>query len=347
MTNGKIWQRVVFIKKTLLGSPVARVLTGCAAVIGFAASVYGLWPLMFPSQPDTAVTLVTSDARPIVLHGPATIDRTEFPLVGRTITIEGGVVDVPSGAVLLGNKIVFEEGGEIHGRQFSLIAPVLEGGRLSADGVAGTAGDASKAAPAGSGSPGGSILVVAAAIGGTVIRADGGPGGPGDNGTPGRPERPAPDGRDGSCAGFGGYRGADPGSDGAIGNPGQPGQDGALGGDGGDIVVLLSQGGPSPTASAGRGVGGAAGFGGAGGPGQLGGKGGRGCTGLGGSQPNQSDGRTGPPGAPGSNGHQGVDGHEGSVVIRHVRFADVARAWRKSHGNMPEFLNAVQSLPSD
>ena len=333
------------LRQTAWGSPVRRVATAGVGIIGFVSSVYGLWPLLFPEQPDAKVVLLPTNSGRVLFNADAKTLPVPPIVQADTIAIDGVVLDLPRGTLLVANRVTLSNGGAVRGPEFAVVAPVIEGGLIDASGDAGKAGNLpSQAAPT-SGQAGGKVFIAAAVIEGLRIRADGGAGGAGDKGANGAPKPHAPDGDNGNCGGFGAYRGAQRGSDGEVGNPGQAGQDGAPGGDGGTIILTLSSITPSPDASASRGSAGASGIGGRPGPGQKGGKGGAGCVGLGGSQTGQPDGHDGAEGPAGANGRPSLDGRVGVVTVRHVHFRDIAATWSRYRDQPLKALDTIRSLP--
>lgn len=334
------------VESAAWGSPLRRIVTTLVGLIGFAASIAGLWPLLFPEQPDATIKLLPGIATTIVFDVHAKTLPTPPTVIGGTIVVDGIKLEAPDGALFAANKISLLNGGIIHGINFAIVAPIIQGGQLDASGASGAPGNADTRPNPTRGQNAGRIFIATAVLEGTAIRVDAGNGGKGKDGLNGPAKLHASDGQNGDCGGFGAYRGAQRGADGAQGNPGEAGQDGAAGGNAGSIVLLLSASAPPPDISAKTGQGGKRGEGGHGGDGQEGGKGGAGCTGLGGSQPNQPDGHAGPRGAEGKHGETGADGRDGSVTIQHVHFRDVAAAWRRAPGQPISALDSIGALPT-
>lgn len=332
------------------GRAWAWIVAGAAVVsgvVGFLASSTDLFKLITEPRNDVDV-MVLPDAKDTVAfdtrHPPNSPPKV---LKAGTIVVDGVALNLPDDSLLVANKLDMRGGGSIRGRRINVVATIIEGGSIN---VSGSDGEPGSFTPPPEKKPtagleAGNVVVAAATIEGTAIKADGGKGGDGARGVDGMSWSRAPNGVDGDCAGFGDYRGNTDGISGQDGRPGGPGQNGAPGGNGGNLLVLVPKVYPSPPATANKGAGGLGGQGGSGGPGQIGGAGGSGCVGLGGSQGRARDGASGKPGFAGIDGKAGSDGSEGNAIVRHMPFQEIEKAWRASNGDADKFVTRLHALP--
>ena len=229
---------------------------------------------------DAQVVLTSSDQG--VFDQPIVADHV---LVNESITTKRPVY-------IVANHVSFSRNGSIDAPAITVIANrVSGGGRLDASGS-----DARGRAGARAGN-GGTILVVAARIGRTLLDISGGDGAPGRRGRRGRA------GLAGRCTSvfglstwFGGQRWRDA----TAGGNGSDGGRGGNGGLGGTVTLLTLPGHAQPVIDI------AGGKRGAGGPGGLGGVGGRGCYPL-------LHAYTNPHKPNGQNGRRGLSGRQGNV----------------------------------
>ena len=188
-------------------------------------------------------------ARPKAINRPFSTPGETSPrfVEADTLVIDGVVLQAPPGAVYLANAIRMRNGGGIAGPDFAVVAVTIAGGLLDASGDSGKHGkkppsagthrwctDAAEGMGSSTdlskqkeeipedGHPGGTLIVVAEAIDGTIIKADGGDGGVGAHGADGE------HGIRGKC-------GCRPDNGGS----GDDGQAGGNGGDAGVITLLL------------------------------------------------------------------------------------------------------------
>jgi hypothetical protein len=318
-----------------------------SGVVGFLASSTGLIDFITRPRNDTDVMMLPDAKDTVAFEARHPPDNPPKVLKAGTIVVDGITLSLPDDSLVLANKLDMRHGGSIRGRRINVVATIIEGGSISvsgSDGAPGSLVPSPEKKPT-AGSEAGDVMVAAAAIDGTTIRADGGKGGDGAKGVDGMSWPRAPNGVDGDCGGFGHYRGNTDGIPGQDGHPGGPGQDGAPGGNGGNLLVLVPKAYPPPPATADKGAGGLGGHGGSGGPGQIGGAGGSGCVGLGGSQGRARDGANGKPALPGIDGKAGSDGSEGTAIVRHMPFQEIEKAWRASNGDSDKFVTALHALP--
>lgn len=261
-----------------------------ATIVGFLAAVLALAPLL--AYDPANERFVDDGAAMLTLAEGGGVRRGVF--VAKEIRIEGEV-EAGDGLMLIADRIVFNRDARIKGPSSDvfLVSVTVSGATVDVSGLNGA--DLNGSASGVRGEPAGNVRVLAAAVGGLTVAANGGAGAEGAVGGQGA------DGRRGRCDGFGGYRGANPGG------PGKPGGPGGDAGDGGRVEAIF----PAAT-DVQQTISVEPGRPGGGGPGGAGGRGGAGCTGLGGSQPSRPNGPTGPVGP------TGAPGEPGAVLVERV-----------------------------
>lgn len=234
-------------------------------------------------------------------------------LVAGKLSIRDRQLVIPPGGVIVANEVLLEgSAAGLKGKDLTVVAGILSGGRIDASGEPGEAG--------------GRVTLAVARLVGTTIDARGGDGTNGAAGPDGTNGRDGDRGTSGKCGAgmFGDFEGSTDGGNGTDGTDGGDGLPGGNGGKGGEIFLIsLSKPILEPDVR-----GGAAGKGGPGGrlgQGGRGGPGGSGCSGIGGSQPDRPNGLSGKDGREGRPGEDGTSGQRG-VVWAHLvdRFERIA-----------------------
>lgn len=324
---------------------MSKTLGLLAAVIGIGGAIIAVANWLMEPTPAVEILLIEEGAGETLVNADANpVAGAEFAIT-ETLTVDGVKLEAAPGALYVANSVKLVNGGTITGKDFAVVATVLEGGKLSASGPPGGLGSTGAAGPT-RGMDAGRIVVAAARIDNTEIAANGGKGGDGAPGTDGSDGAAGSNGRNGKCKKFGGWKKAQPGGNGGPGGDGGNGQTGAPGGAGGDILVVVSEQ-PPRVVSAVGGKGGTGGPPGRYGQGGAGGTGGAGCTGLGGSQSSRNNGAAGPNGSPGLEGQSGPDGRNGTSTVRAIYFGDVKRAFDENRDNPGAFLAALRALRPD
>jgi hypothetical protein len=312
-------------------------------IIGLVASILGIYDHFFHPSSDSQIRLVDSTKR-ITLSSKAQQAWASKLVVADEIDVDG-VVAVPTETILVSNKLQGENGAQLVGQKFAVVATVISGVGISAEGSQGK--DGARVGTAVTtptpGGRGGEVVVATAQISNSKVSAAGGPGGSGLDGADKPQAAPGPDGSNGDCGGFGAYKGAKAGGNGAAGADAENGQDGAAGGTGGKVLMLTSGSLSDGLVNVGGGRSGSGGKPGSPGKGGNPGKGGLGCAGLGGSQPNETDGQPGPDGARGHSGSAPVTSSAGSLVVRNMAFGKVAAIYKRFATDPAALFQALEA----
>jgi len=301
-------------------------IAGFIVVIGFIAAIIGLRDNFFLATADNEITILPLDT-PDINVSNTTMD-SHF-LKANKLVIDGIQLNVEDGGLLMANKIIMKNGGEITGSNIYVVATIIDSGKIKAS--------------YSNGMDAGDIFVVSAQLNGTAITANGKEGKTGANGTDGSHGSIGKNGSDGICKAFGGKH---PPVTGGTGGNGANGADGANGLDGGNAgkLTLLTSYKLTILPESNGGAAGKGGKGGAPGLGGKGGKGGRGCTGLGGVQSSQPSGPNGNNGIAGKDGQDGRFGHKETPIVKYVNFIDVKQAVEKYADNKAQFISELMYI---
>lgn len=311
-----------------MGFRTKAIIGGFVATVGFVAAAIGLWDRFFPPTPDNEIFLLPMDAPDVTLSNSNQEIDTNY-LKANNLLIDGVKLTVTDGGLLVANKIVMKNGGEIYGANLYIVSTIIDDGLINST--------SSK------GMDGGNIFVAIAQINGTEIISNGKNGVNGGNGKNGTNGAPGANGRNGDCSGFGGWRSAHAGGIGENGSNGEDGESGQDGGNAGNITILTSYALTTEPESRG-GSGGKGGKGGAPGLGGKGGRGGRGCTGLGGAQSTQPSGPDGNDGVPGKDGQDGQNGADHIATVKLISFNAVKEAFQEFGDNKDKFVTQLRSI---